>query len=249
MKVLAVFSSVWLFTLTVWSAAPAPATPTTLFHEDFNGYTNFPNVLSWGDRVNPGIPEISEGASQFWYGLRFSTQNGGTINSDLAVLRMTDPDPVLNNNPVGWFEDGAGIALRIDTTGYQNVNLSFDWRTVFASGHDRFVVGYHVGDDLGLDTSANRFRDLRTGPGAWNNGWVELMSSMPNNTFRSEDFLLPDNAGPVYVAFWLCGGEGDFGKLDNIVITGVLIPEPTTFNLVLVGLTALMVGRKRSVVN
>jgi hypothetical protein len=191
-----------------------------LFSETFNGYTNFPSQIPSGDYVNPGLPVVSEGANAFWYGVRFQTGTG-TIDSDLAVQKVGGSGDA---TPVGRFEDDAGLVLRIDTTGYENVNLAFDWRTFLAESSDRFTVGYHVGDDLGFDTSANRYRDLT---GTWPTSWTQLLSASASNAFSSENFALPSNAGPIYVAFWMNNGEGDYGKLDNVLITGTLsIPEP-----------------------
>lgn len=252
MKALLNFSPLFLATLFVWlsgqpataQVALAPTTPTTLFNENFDGYTSFPNQIPIGDRVNRGIPNISEGASEFWYAARFEAPHGrgGTIDSDLAVQKFGGFSPY--NNPVARFEDDAGLVLRIDTTGYLNVNLSFIWRTFLAERSDRFVVGYHIGDDLGFDTSANRILNLQTGTGCWGEGWVQLMRESSCNSFQNESFLLPGNAGPVFVAFWLDGGEGDYGKLDNVAITATPVPEPTVLTLVLFTLTAGVVGRK-----
>jgi hypothetical protein len=214
-----------------------------LFSESFDGYTSFPNQIPSGDYVNPGIPQIAEGADEFWYGVRFQSGTG-TIDSDLAVQKVGGAG---NNTPVGRFEDDAGLVLRVDTTGYENVNLSFDWRTFLAETSDRFTVGYHVGDDLGFATSGpDRYRTLTSGSGSWNSGWTHLLSSSATNSFQSASFALPDNAGPVYVAFWMNNGEGDYGKVDNVLITGTLmIPEPATASLMALAGAALLVSRRR----
>jgi hypothetical protein len=210
-----------------------------LFDETFDGYTSFPNQNPHADWVNPGIPEISEGADEFWYGVRFLAPDDGTINQDLAVQEFGGSG---NSTPVGRMEDNAGLVLRVDTTGYENVNLAFIWRTFLAESGDRLRVGYYVGDDLGFDTGANRFLDLT---GAWSS-WTQLMSASASSSFQSESFALPDNAGPVYVAFWLKNGEGDFGKVDNVLITGtLLIPEPSVVSLLLGGGAAFLAARHR----
>ena len=210
-----------------------------LFSETFNGYTSFPSQIPSGDYVNTGLPQISEGANAFWYGARFQS-GSGTIDSDLAVQKVGGSG---NNTPVGRFEDDAGIVLRINTTGYENVNLTFDWRTFLAETTDRFTVGYHVGDNLGFDTGANRYRDLT---GTWSTSWTQLLSASANNYFTTQSFALPDNVGPVYVAFWMNNGEGDYGKLDNVVITGtLLIPEPSTGSLMLLAGVVWLMGRRR----
>lgn len=227
----------------------------TLFNETFNGYTSFPDQIPSNDYVNKGIPEISEGASELWFGVRFQTGDG-TINSDLAVQKFGDysginppSNPAGNATPVARFEDDAGIVLRINTTGYNNIKLDFDWRTFSTDSGDKVTVGYYVGE-IGFNTGANRFMDLTpTGPNSayqWAN-WTQLMSQGDGGyPFEHETFNLTaaNNAGVVYVAFWLNDGEGDYGKLDNVCITGTLVPEPTTLSLGLLGLGWLAFRRR-----
>ncbi len=215
----------------------------TLFNETFEGYTSFPAENPTGynppDMVNMGIAEISEGASEFWYGVRFQNVSD-PINDDLAVQQYGGG---LNETHVGRVAHDAGMVLRIDTTGYQNVNLSFLWRTFQAESPDRFTVGYHLGDNLGFTTSGpNRFLNLSTGPGAWSSGWTQLLSGMAGDDWRTKNSTLPSNAGPIYVAFWLNNGHGDYGKFDNILITAnpIVVPEPTVLALGFFGVAALL---------
>lgn len=150
-----------------------------------------------------------------------------------------------DQTPVGRFADDAGIVLRVDTTGYTDVNLSFIWRTFLAETPDKFTVGYHVGDDLGFATTgANRYRDLS--PSGWNQ-WTQLMSASVSDSFQNQSFALPGNVGPVYVAFWMNDGNGDYGKVDNVVISADMspIPEPATTSLLILTSVALIVHRRR----
>ncbi len=215
------------------------AAATTIFWEDFNGYSYSSD--------DPGIPQISEGADEFWYAGRFEQPDNGSINSDLAVQGFGGSD---NPTPVGRFEDDAGILLRVPV-GYTNLTLDFDWRTFLAESTDRLVVGYHVGDDLGFDTGANRFRDFYALEGGqsqveqwWVDEWTEVLRASASNSFHHVSVALPDNV-VVWVAFWLDNGEGDHGKLDNVHVQGTPIPEPSTGLLLTLGLGALgMVGRR-----
>lgn len=206
--------------------------PVLLFSENFNGYTHFPVAIPAGDPVNLGIPEVSEGAQKFWYAGRF--QGGeGTIDSDLAVQKWGSN---LNETPSARFEDGAGLIFRIDTTGFANILLDFDWRTFATQPVNRFVVGYHVGDDLGLTTTTNRLLTLD-----WTK-WTELLRSPRVDAFRHEQFSLPSNVGPVYVAFWIQSVETQYGKIDNIAVNAgsiVVIPEPAAGVLSLFALVIL----------
>jgi hypothetical protein len=218
----------------------------TLFYENFEGYTNFPTENPTGynppDMVNMGIAEISEGANEFWYGVGFETS--GSINNALAVQQYGGG---FNETHVGRVSHDAGMVLRIDTSGYQNVSLSFLWRTFQAETPDRFKVGYHIGDDLGFSTAgANRFLSLTSGPGSWANGWTQLLSGSSSTDWKSKTSLLPSNAGPIYIAFWMDNGSGDYGKFDEILITGtpINVPEPTSLAVLIVGGLAAIVIRK-----
>jgi hypothetical protein len=218
----------------------------TLFNETFEGYTSFPTENPPGynppDMVNLGIPEISEGASEFWYGVRFG--GSGPIEPNLVVQEFGG---YANQSHVARFAHDTGIVLRIDTTGYTDVNLSFLWRMFEADSPDRFTVGYHLGDDLGFSTSGtNRYLNLTSGAGAWSAGWTQLLSGNAGVNWSSRTSVLPSDAGPIYVAFWLNDGHDDYGKLDNILITAnpISVPEPTTVALGLLGVVTL-VSRRR----
>jgi hypothetical protein len=54
---------------------------------------------------------------------------------------------------------------------------------------------------------------------------------------------LPDDE-VIWVAFWLDNGEGDYGKIDNVHVTGTPIPEPGVVLLWLASLAWL--GARRS---
>jgi hypothetical protein len=225
----------------------ANSSAVTLFNETFEGYTSFPTEnpvgYSPGDFVNMGIADISEGASEFWYGARFQNV-GESILDDIAVQQYGGG---LNETHVGRVAHDAGMVLRIDTTGYQNVNLSFLWRTFQAESPDRFTVGYHIGDNLGFTTSGpDRFLNLSTGPGSWSSGWTQLLSGTAGDAWRTKSTTLPSNAGAIYVAFWLNDGHGDYGKFDNILITAtpINVPEPTILALGLFGVAALAARKK-----
>jgi hypothetical protein len=226
--------------------APAAAAD-ILFWEDFNGYTHFPEQIPAGDPVNTGVPRVSEGADQTWYGARFeqpdSTCSGGSINCDLAVQKIGGGS---NSTPVGRFEDDAGILFRVDTTNWQDIFVSYQWRTFRAESMDELVAGYFVGDIplsvFGSDLTA----DLISTPYGWPN-WVEMDRDAAHSTWTTQSFALPSNVGPVWVAFWLDNGEGDYGKLDNIAVSAnMLIPEPSTALLCLAGLVGLGTLRRRA---
>jgi hypothetical protein len=235
-----------IWAVVVLLAATSPAGADTLFWEDFDGYTYFPAQDPIGDKVNPGVPLQSEGADEKWYGARFEAANTycspvGSVDCDLAVQQFGNL--TTNPTPVGRFEDDAGILFSVDTSGYQDVTLDFDWRTFSATSGDMLVVGYFLGDIPESAFTSDMTADFRTGPYAWTN-WVELDRQDAHSNFTHESWALPDDVGTVWVAFWIDDGEGDYGKVDNVHVSATLIPEPATALLLGLALAALSAGRR-----
>ena len=231
----------------------APARATSLFWEDFEGYTSFPSQIPLGDPVNVGLPEISECAKQLWYAGRFerpaSRCSDGTLGCDLTVQKFGGSS---NPSHVARFEDDGGLLLRVDTTGFQNIALSFDWRTFSASSYDQLVAGYFVGDIATEIFGSDRSADFLSGPNAWSN-WTELARQNRHDAFTHQQYTLPGDVGPLWIAFWLDdeGSDGrlvgDYGKVDNVLVSAEAkpsVPEPSLGWLGVVGLIVL--GRRRA---
>jgi len=235
------------------SAFAAPASAVTVFSENFEGYTSFPNQAPLGDPINAGIPKISEGAAEVWYGARFETPDSGSIDSDLAIQKFGGGS---NNTHTGRAEDDAGLVFKLDTTNLDAITLSFDWRTFLADTGDRFVVGYHVGPITQFGACAGNgeagcFADLKTAlpwyttqTGTTLTGnWSQLLRSTKSDTWQGASFLLPDaveNQSEVWFAFWLDNGEGDYAKVDNVKVTATVVPLPAAIWLFGTGLLGLI---------
>lgn len=242
-------------------AASVNAQAITLFDEDFEGYTSFPNQIPRNDYVNAGISKISEGASEVWYGARFES-GSGTIDSDFATQKYGGGS---NPSHTGRVEDDAGQLFKIDTTGLTSVTLSFDWRTFLADSGDRIVVGYHVGAINGFGTCNGNgevgcFADLTASsltPLPWyttesgttlTGNWNPLLRASASNSWihQSYTLMLASNAPEVWVAFWMDGEEGNYFKFDNVRVTASPIPEVETWAMMLAGvcLVSLRLRRK-----
>jgi hypothetical protein len=229
----------------VWMQTCSIAQAATLFHESFNGYWSFPNEEPENDPVNIGLPRQSKGADEFWYGARFEqADDNSSINSDLAVQKWGGGS---NNSHTGRFSDDAGILFQISTLNLESAELQFDWRTFLCESPDLLKVGYFVGN---LNFGGSRFADFadQFGNNWWNTNWVQLFSGR-SNSWRHEEFPLPLGQASVWVAFWLDAENCDYGKIDNICVTGnVVVPEPGSLLLAAVGVAgSLVCGRRRLV--
>ena len=66
----------------------------------------------------------------------------------------------------------------------------------------------------------------------------------PNNHFTTESFLLAaaGDSAEVWITFWMDGGEGDYAKFDNVLVTATPVPLPAAawlFSAALAGLLGL----------
>ena len=241
----------WLIALglsVITALTSSAAGAITVFSEDFEGIPNAAFTADGGD-TKPGLPLVSEGANETWYGGRFETPDGGTLNQDIVVRDLGHVFPV--QNKYARFEDDAGLLFNVSTLSLTDVELSFDWLTHVPSTSDRLKVGYYVGaitfPGPTSDGGANAafMRDFDSDGPAWGS-WTELMSVSQPNTWNHSTFSLPDGQASVWVAFWLDNGEHDYGKIDNVVVTAV--PEPTSILLLGLGLLAFGLnarGRRR----
>lgn len=171
--------------------------------------------------------------------------NNIVLDCDLAVQQVGGSG---NTTPVGRFDDQAGLLFAVDTTGLSDVLLSFDWRTFLAPSSDESVVGYFVGRSP-FDVNDCKGKDCK---GKKSGGildpalFVELARVGGHTDFTHNQFALPENVGTVWVAFWHDGGENHFTKIDNVLVTGDKVPEPSAMFLLLAGTAGLAAfGRRK----
>jgi len=255
-------ASALIFTLPLLLGCSLTYAATVLFSESFDditaGYDDI-NGQQFGvplNDVGPGPDGVAntldDGADNDWYAARFESDFGGNgPKADVGAEETGDdrtPD-----SPVGLVEDDAGLLVQIDTTGLENLTLSFDWRTGNTNDlNDKLTVGYFVGD-LGATADADRQFDLI---GQWTS-WTQLMSEQSpgtGNPWSSENFslaALADDSPSVWIAFWMDSGEGQLGKFDDVVVMGdqiSSIPIPASVWLFGSGLLGLvgMARRKKA---
>lgn len=117
-----------------------------------------------------------------------------------------------DNTHYAWMEDDAAIYKWINTTGYQNISLSYCARTYSLGGSDRLRTGWKTGS-----FSSN-----------WA-GWAELENIIDSSwDCNSYNLGISANNGGVWIAFYLDNGEYDRGLVDNVVVSGNTIPTTDT---------------------
>lgn len=102
-----------------------------------------------------------------------------------------------------WVEDDAILYKQISTSGYENINFAYCRRTKDACG-DQFRIGW------------------KTGSASSNWGSYTQLESVQTNSWSCVNFNLPSSADDdaISIAFFLDNGEGDIGRIDNVVVTG-----------------------------
>ncbi len=250
----------------------ANADTVKLFNETFDSVKGFNCDWSYGfcDKRKYGVPSQANGADNDWTGVRFERPDSGRIHKDVGVQKYGGGTNLTHTVAV---KDDAGLMFALDTTGFENISLSYDWRTFYDGSYnepDELVVGYFVGDvTAGLPASqVNGFKntlDLRNAAhggvdGDWNWGnttggnngeWVEIFRGGPNNNWSTENILLGidvANAGAISIAFWADADNWATGKFDNVMVFGdsvSAVPVPAAIWLFGSGLLGL-VGLARS---
>ncbi len=219
--------------LTVVLMLNTKAEAVILLQEDFNT----------GSGTTVGVPTITNGADNDWFGARFQTGAGAT-SADINVQSQGS-----STDQYASFEDDAGILYNISTVGYVDALLSFDWRTNGTESGDTFTYGYFVGTISGFD--AFRTIDLTSpvDPANFTN-WTGFALGTAGS-FTNQTLTLPGGQSSIWIAFWLNDGNGDEGRVDNILIDGNLganagaVPEPASMMLLGSGLLGVLGIRKK----
>lgn len=138
--------------------------------------------------------------SDGWTGMYAESGDSESLPNDIYT-ENSGPSP----GSGGYYmvtEDDAAAIRTIDTTGCDDIELSYYRRTNNdAEPSDQFVVEWRIGN-----------------AGSWNT--IERVNSSESWAFKS--FTLPDSAenqAAIQIRFWLDDGEGEKGKWDDVKVT------------------------------
>jgi len=99
-------------------------------------------------------------------------------------------------------KDDAAAIISVDTTGYENIELSYYRRTFSTFFGDKVVVEWRIGD------SGSWMELERTGPFiSWNQNTESLLSTA-------------DDQEEIQIRFWLDDGDSDYALWDDIKVIG-----------------------------
>ncbi|MFH8086875.1 MAG: hypothetical protein QW609_03585, partial [Candidatus Aenigmatarchaeota archaeon] len=151
----------------------------TLFSDDFEGY----NYTS-------GQQLYSEMNGRGWYIYDYTHP----YPYDDIYLDGTSTDRYV------VIQDNSYIRVSINTTGYENITLTYTRRTMYAEGYDRLRIGWRIGS---------------FGP------WIPLENVL-NNTWDTKTWKLigAENKSLIQIRFFMDDGNGDLGLVDDVIVTG-----------------------------
>jgi len=130
---------------------------------------------------------------------------------------QNSPPNVVISNGYMDLEDDALAYASIDTSGYSNIEVSYDRRTnPAADSTDELRVGWKVG----------AFSD------DWSD-WNELEAVVEEDSWATASFSLPSGAEntQILLAYWMDDGNGEHGHVDDVVVTGNDLDAPVVSNV------------------
>jgi hypothetical protein len=220
-----------LLSLTILLAMSTPASGTLMsvwdFGPDSGNYTLVPQF-----EFVSGVPTLTAGGADYdldgGNGVGF-TDAAGNIHDIGQALHWSDVSKSGGND--------AYIIITIDTTGWQNMAIRWDYmsdNTSTKRGPVRFDLDYAVGAGSWTNILDN---EVITRDDAWHPFTYDLSSLTAINNQSSVQFRINDIKEDVQK-------DGDYWQ-DNIQLTGTPIPEPFSVILFALGGAALLRKRQR----
>jgi hypothetical protein len=194
------------------------------FGPDSSNYTLVPQY-----EYVSGVPVLDAGNADY------DTDGGNGIEFTDAAGNSHIAGQALHWNDVSGKNGDAYIIITIDTTGWQDMAIRWDYKSKDGTkkGPDSFDFDYAVGSGDWIDILNN---EAITRDGAWHQFSYDLSSLTDINNQTSVQFRINDlNHNDL---------DGDYWQ-DNIQLTGTVVPEPLTAVLLALGGAALLRKRQK----
>ena len=193
-----------------------------------------------------------------------STQSGiladigtGTASANHATAATAWSTPSGNGSSNSWsannWNSGDYFQFQVSTLGFQNITLSYD-QVGSATGPKSFGIQYST-DGSGFTTFGSSYSvtsapswNPNTVSGAANESFAFDLSSVTGlNNLAAVYFRVIDQSATTGGAINLGNvGTGGTGRLDNFLVNGTVVPEPSTLALAVVGgITCLFSLRRK----
>jgi hypothetical protein len=159
-----------------------------------------------------------------------------------------------------------GAEFNVDTTGFDNITVSFDWYTT-TQGEANLQLEYTLNGSTwfntpltlsGQDTDASVLTNSSNANivnGSYvnssaQNWYTDLTASIPaaandDPTFGIEMVNAATGTSDVSTAGTALNNSSGNWRFDNVVISGEAVPEPGTYGIVALGAALLFAGSKR----
>jgi hypothetical protein len=206
--------------------APGEAAILTLFN--FNDMNELGNGTTVATKDNVlGVPSLT------------MVENGGALAAPTGVtgaaFNDADGDSHVADRAAGWASTTGGSSwlLDLNTTGYSGLSLRFDVRSTAGAAATGVTIGWAV--------NGGSFTDLA--PLAL----TQSTSFHPYTVDLSTLAAIDDAASVQLRGVWSTDGTGPNTRLDNVQLTGTVIPEPSTVllcSLGAIGATLLLIRRR-----
>lgn len=240
------------------AALASQASAVTIYTEDFDGSGSLGYTTE--DTSGNAVAQFSDG-----FGDYFIETDGSDIGT---FVEFTNPS---GRYFAAQDTDGDGnpsvLRLRIDgidVSNYTNLALSIDFAEDDDGSNQDWDDADFVHANLSLDTVAAGADNDPSLFGLWfessvNSGFngeptedldfdgdSDVGGAVLTDTFATftKSFSQTGNTAGILITFALDSGDEDVA-IDNITLTGDLVPEPTSLALFLLGMTGLAASRKR----
>ena len=189
--------------------------------DDVASLNNGTTVVTSHNAVStPTLDMVEDGVSGLKDQDGFSGNPGGSAGWNLGVLATNGED---------FFNDDYFI-LSVDTTGYEDLTLAFDYRSTNSTPHigpSQLKLEYSVGS-------------------GWNA--LETLTSLADNIWHvySKDLSAVDATTENNSALQIRGTwstdavQSGSGRLDDLTLTGMAVPEPSSLVLLMAGILGLV---------